>query len=110
MKTKNRIVTLYDIKREDGDWFSLRAYIDSSCNKLYLEGQDFTKLAKDMFGDEEYEYFYVFSNKSVEKLKVIFNNDDVLDAISTFFHGEMLNSEFIELCKKNDIPYELHVI
>lgn len=110
MKTKNRIVTLYDIKREDGDWFSLRAYIDSSYNKLYLEGQDFTKLAKDMFGDEEYEYFYVFSKESIIKLKKALNNDDLLSGLNDYFHGEMLNSEFIELCKKNDIPYELHVV
>jgi len=107
---KSKIINLYDIKREDGDWFSLRAYIDPLSNDLFLEGQDFTKLAEEMFGDEEYEYFYIFPTKSINKLKVVFNNDDVLDAISTFFHGEMLNSEFIELCKKNDIPYELHVV
>ena len=105
-----KMVILYDIKREDGDWFCLRAYIDQIDNKLFLEGQDFSKLAKDMFGDEEYEYFYIFDKISVEKIKKILNNDDILLALSDYFHGEMRETDFIELCKNNDIAYKLHVI
>ena len=48
-----REVTLYDIERENGERFLLSARIVGGA--LLLDGQDFTALAADMFGDEEYE-------------------------------------------------------
>lgn len=60
-----REITLYDIKRENGDWFILRAYLQDG--KLKLEGQDFTGLAENMFGSEEYECFYYFDLENTKK-------------------------------------------
>ena len=101
---------LYDIKRDNGDQFILRAYVDTFTHGLILEGQDFSSTAKEMFGDEEYEYYYRFSKEETEKAKKMLGNADILAAVSGFFHEEMRETEFIEFCKQNGIKYTIHVI
>lgn len=100
-------VTLYRIEN-NGDLFILRAYLNGSA--LRLEGQDFSELAKKWYGDEEYEYYFSFDIKNTEKLKKIFNTDDILKAIIIFFNNEMVIDKFEQLCKDNNITYEVIVI
>lgn len=102
-------VTLYDIKKDDGDWFKLRAFMLSD-GRLVLEGQDFSKIAKEWFSDEEHEYFYIFDFENTNKLKVVLNTDDLLVSLVSFFNGEMINKEFFKFCEDNDIKFDTLVI
>ncbi len=98
-----REITLYDIKRENGDWFILRAYLQDG--KLKLEGQDFTGLAENMFGSEEYECFYYFDLENTKKLAHLLNTDELLKGLAVFFGGEMKDREFFAFCKENDVQF-----
>lgn len=101
----NKEVTLYDIKRNNGDWLILKAYLSEG--KLKLEGHDFTMLSESMFGDEEYEYFYFFNQENTQKLSLVFNKkEDLLQCLLDFFNNEIKNQEFIKLCRDNNIAYE----
>ena len=97
-------VDIYNIKPEAGDWFRLTAYLKKD-GSLYLEGQDFTKLAEEMFGDEEYEYGYSFSKTETEKLKAIFGKD-LLKGLVAFFGGGPDNKPFLAKCDEAGIRYE----
>lgn len=100
---RKKEITLYEIKREDGNWYRLSASLDGGC--LYLEGQDFTALAESMFGDEEHEYYYSFDAENTRKLAALFRSDDLLAGLSAFFGGELRNIEFLRLCAENGIEY-----
>lgn len=104
----NRKIELYNIKRDNGDQFILRAYISSGC--LYLEGQDFSSLAEELYGDEEYEYYYSFTKEDTDKLLSILGGDDILNAVDSFFDKEMKNTDFKQLCQENGIEIKTHVI
>lgn len=105
---KNRQIEIYNIKKENGDWFILRAYLANGC--LILEGQDFTEMAEDIYGDEEYEYYYSFSKEDAIKLLSILGGDDILNAVKFFFNGEMKNKQFRKLCEENSITFKTTVI
>ena len=97
---------LYDIERDNGDRFILRAYEDPFTCGLVLEGQDFCALAERLFGDEEYEYYYCFSKEDTEKLAKALGNADLPAALTEFFHGEMRDAEFFGFCKQNGIKWD----
>ena len=100
-------VTLYHFEN-NGDLFILRAYLNGS--SLVLEGQDFSKVAEEGFGDEKYEYYYSFDPENTEKLKTVFNTDDILNALVFYFNNDMNNKKFRELCDSNDLFYIIHII
>ena len=105
---ENKVI-LYDIKREDGDRFYLQAvlFLDG---KLALEGQDFSKIALELFGDDEYEYYYMFDVMNTNKLKIALKTDNLLHSLVKFFNGEMINEKFRIFCKESDIEFDIHVI
>lgn len=94
-------VTLYDIKREDGNWFRLTAYL--SDGELKLEAHDFCELAESMFGDSEHETFYMFDSENTQKLLQVLETDNLLEGLQNFFGGQMKDRDFFELCKKNGV-------
>ena len=101
---ETREAELYNIQPDHGDWFRLTAYLRAD-GSLYLEGQDFTKLAEDMFGDREYEYGYSFSKTETEKLKAIFGKD-IFKGLIAFFDGKPDNKPFLAKCDEAGIRYE----
>lgn len=110
------MVILYDIENSNGDQFILRAYIDND-NCLLLEGQDFSSLAEEMFGDEEYEYYYSFDLENTIELSYHINpnvhietGSQLLNELKCFFNGEMKEKEFFDICKKYNISYKKTVI
>lgn len=98
---------IYDIKREDGDWFSLSAQIYNS--ELILFQHDFSKLHEKMFGDEECETYFVFDKENTDKLFDLFNTKDLLTSLYNYFDGDMRDLEFYDLCKNNEINYKMVV-
>lgn len=100
---------LYNVKVENGDQFILRAYILPS-GELQFEGQDFCELAEEFYGDEEYEYYYLFDLESTNNLKSILQADDLIDSLVKFYKGEMSSKKLFKLCDDNDIKYKIHVI
>lgn len=72
---------------------------------LLLEGQDFTALAADMFGDEEYEYYYSFDGENTKKFAAVLGGNDLLKALQNFFGGEMKNGALERFCHENGIEY-----
>ena len=102
-------IDLYNIKRSNGDWLRLTAYLKEDGSVL-LEGQDFTTLAEDMFGDEEFEYQYYIDKENVEKLKIALDDEDILNGLYRFFHGEILNEDFQKMCASNDILIQYNSI
>lgn len=105
---QDRKVNLYSIKKDNGDWFLLRAYTHNGC--LTLEGQDFSQPAKAIFGDEEYEYYYSFDLENTRKLMKVLKNDDILNALIHFFNNKMKNEEFIKLCNEGGVFFKTHVV
>jgi len=105
---KNKVI-LYDIEKDNGDSFALRAFILPD-GRLSFEGQDFCKTALKWYGDEEYEYFYIFDIENTNKLKVVLKSDDLLESLVNFFNGEMVDEKFRKLCENNDIKYDIHVM
>jgi len=95
---------LYNVKVENGDRFILRAYILSS-GELQLEGQDFCESAEDLYGDEEYEYYYLFDLQNTNKLKSILGVNDLIDSLVEFYKDEMSSKKLLELCDDNEIKY-----
>lgn len=100
---------LYNVKKENGDQFILRAYILPS-GELRFEGQDFCELAEEFYGDEEYEYYYLFDLENTNKLKFILKADDLLDSLVEFYKGDISSQKFFKLCDENGIMYKIHVI
>ena len=96
-------LTLYDIKREDGDWFSLSAQIQGS--KLVLFRHDFSKIHEMMFGDEECETYFVFDEENTDKLFDSFKTKDMLTSLYNYFGGEMRDLDFFDYCKDNGIVF-----
>ena len=95
---------IYHVEKKNGDWFCLTAYLRAD-GSLYLEGRDFTELAKQMFGDEEYEYAYSFSKTETEKLKAVFG-EDLFKGLIAFFDGNPDNHPFLAKCEEAGIQYE----
>jgi len=100
---------LYNVKVENGDRFILRAYILSS-GELQLEGQDFCELAEELYGDEEYEYYYLFDLQNTNKLKSILGANDLIDSLVEFYKDEKSSEKLFKLCDDNEIKYKIHVI
>ena len=100
-------IKLYDIKREDGDWFSLSAQIYEG--RLILFQHDFSKLHERMFGDEECEEYFTFDEENTDKLFDLFKTKDLLTSLYIYFDGEMRDLEFYDYCKENGIEYESFV-
>lgn len=98
-----REITLYDIKREDGNWFSLTAYLNNG--ELRLASHDFCKLAEDMYGNEEHETFYQFNVENTTKLAAVLKTKNLLKWLQLYFDGKMRDREFLSLCEKNNIKY-----
>ena len=97
---------LYDIERDNGDWFSLTAYTDRPADGLTLFMHDFSAEAEKCFGDEEVEHFYSFSEEETAKLAKALGNTDLPAALTEFFHGEMRDTEFFGFCKQNGIKWD----
>lgn len=70
-----------------------------------MEGQDFTALAKGMYGDEEYEYFYSFDAENTKKLSKALGGGNLLKKLKAFYGGEIKNKEFAEFCGNNGVTY-----
>lgn len=98
-----REITLYDIKREDGNWFSLTACLNNG--ELRLAGHDFCKLAEKMYGNEEHETFYQFNVENTIKLAAVLNTKNLLKGLQLYFDGKMRDREFLTLCEENNIKY-----
>ena len=96
-------LTLYDIKREDGDWFSLSEQIHNS--KLILFRHDFSKIHEMIFGDEECETYFIFDEENTNKLFDLFKTKDLLTSLYIYFGEEMRDLEFFDYCKDNGIEY-----
>ncbi len=105
---ENKVI-LYNINKDNGDSFVLRAFMFPD-GRLVLEGQDFCETAKNWFGDEEYEYYYTFNIENTNKLKAVLKSDDLLKTLVEFFSGEMINEKLRKLCEDNDIKFDIHVI
>lgn len=102
-------VELYNITQDEDNSFILRAYLNQD-GSLTLEGQDFCTLAKDLYGDEEYEYYYIFDLENTNKLKILFETDNLLESLKRYFKNKMLLIEFREFCDSNNIVYNVHII
>lgn len=102
---KEKSLEIYDLQRENGDRFILTATL-SKKGELSFDGVDYTSLGKKMFHDIEFEYGYYFSQEETEKLSYLFKTKDLLIAIKEFFHGEIRNTDFLNLCKENNIAYK----
>ena len=101
-KEEHMSVYLYDIKNGN-DWFSLSADIRDGC--LVLEGCDFCGLAESMFGSDEYEYYYYFSEENTVELAEALSTQDLLASLVQFFDGKNRNKEFLAFCNEHDIDY-----
>lgn len=102
-------VELYNITQDEDNSFILRAFLNLD-GSLTLEGQDFCTLAKDLYGDEEYEYYYIFDLENTNKLKILFETDNLLESLKRYFKNKMLLIEFREFCDSNNIVYNVHII
>lgn len=98
-----RETTLYDVKREDGNWFGLTAYLDNG--ELRLARHDFCELAEEMYGNEEHETFYQFNAENTMKLAAVLKTEDLLKGLQVYFDGKMRDGEFFDLCEENNIRY-----
>ncbi len=103
-------LNMYDEKQEDGSSFRLTASLDSD-GSLVLEGQDFTPVAKEIFGDREVEYYYVFSPNEAKKLFSILEGEEPLLALKeTFFQKGIDNNPLLTFCDNHGIEYRKIVI
>ena len=105
----SEITVLYSIIEDNGDEFTLCAYMLPD-GRLQLEGQDFCETAEEIFGDEEYEYYFTFDAENTEKLKNASDATDILFWLKDYFGGEMRNEEFEDFCEENGIEYEIFVV
>ena len=101
---KKKQADLYRIEPKGGNWYRLTAYLRKD-GSLYLEGQDFTVAASEMFGDEEYEYGYSFNPENAEKLKLALGVKDLVKGLVAFFNGELKNKEFLKFCEEHGVEY-----
>ena len=99
--------TLYDIGKQNGDWFKMEAFFTGV--ELVLLIHDFSNMHEDIFGDDESEVFYVFDSENVEKLISVFHTTDLLASLSEFYDGKMRDKEFFDLCRENNISFNQNI-
>ncbi len=92
----------------DGTWnqYLLRASINED-NDLVIEGQDFSSLSEDIFGDEEYEYSITINCKDLPFLRQVLkigDSEDLLDFLEANYSGEK-SFEFERLLQNSRVPY-----
>ena len=85
------------------------AYIKDS--KLHVDGQDLCKPVGEFWGENEYEYFYTFSNEMTSYfhtcLKRDLNSDEkLLDLVARYFSGESGDKKLRHYCEIKSIEYE----
>lgn len=104
---ETKSVTLYSIREENGDSYSMTATYTGT--ELIMFSHDFSQFHKAFFGDDEYEGYRIFDSENVDKLCALFDTTDILSALTEYFKGEMKDTEFFDLCKENSISFKYHV-
>ena len=110
MGTEKKIV-LRHIKKPDENREHYLSIELKENGDLFLDGWDVTPVAKDFYGDSEYEYTKTIKNQDLHYLKIAFNvvnGKDILEFLEENFSGEK-SFEFERLLNENNVPFELDV-
>jgi len=76
--------------------------------KLKITGQDVGRSCEDIFGDSDYEYFYIFDAENTEKLFNLLLDEPAtnkLVLLNKNFHGPDCCKKLREFCQKHSIKY-----
>lgn len=76
--------------------------------KLRISGQDIGEACNDIFGENEYEYFYNFDKENTDKLYYALNKkygENILHVLKDQFSGVDCCEKLREFCNEHDIKF-----
>lgn len=80
---------------------------DLTDGKLTLTCQDFGPVVEEIWGDDDYEYWYLFDRKETAKLiKALHGESDPEGALLKHFSGEGGCGKLTDFCDKRGITYK----
>ncbi len=76
--------------------------------EFHIDGQDLGSSLEDIFGSDEYEYFYRLDSDNTRKLFELLTNDisNIKETIIKNFSGIDGCKKFRDICEKNGIEYK----
>ena len=77
--------------------------------RLLFSGQDLGPFVEETWGDEDYEYYYMFDEENTVKLlEAIKGTDDPEEAVCREFNGSDGCIKLRGICEENGIQYKFH--
>ncbi|MCL2550152.1 MAG: hypothetical protein FWE78_04415 [Methanimicrococcus sp.] len=96
------------LHREKTDRHSATVWAEIVDGSLRISGQALGEAPLEVFGEDEYEYFYTFDERNTEKLfgLLMKNRTDVKELLTGEFGGTDGDKKLRDFCEKNEIKYE----